>query len=149
MPRHKIEAQTDVVPDKPFFVRLYVEGDHATRETLNRGANAPAVESNYQIAIRDAIRKSKQDGVTRWVSVEQVLKETRIAPLVTQPPIGGVEALLGGIEEVAAHLPGPDDEKVDYTTLINDIHAKLGDDKLDELIRLLQDANDSDMRSPK
>lgn len=149
MARHKIETTPDVVPDKSFFVRLYVEGDHTSRETLNRGANAPAVESNYQIAVRDAVRKSRKDGKTRWVSVEQVLKETRITPLVSEQPAGGMEALVDGIEEIAAHLPNHEDQNFDYADLLNAIRTRIGDDKLQELVVLVQDANDPDMRSPK
>lgn len=149
MARHKIKTEPDVVPENTFFVRLYVEGDHATRVTLNRGANAPSVDLNYRTAVKDAERETRRDGKTRWVSVEQVLKETRVSPLVSERPPEGTEALLGGIEEVAAYLPDPSDETVDYTELVKSIHHKLGGDKLEELIRLLQDANDPDMRSPK
>lgn len=149
MARHKIETQPDVVPDNPFFVRLYVEGDQTTRTTLNRGPNAPSVEVNYRTAIRDAERESRRDGKTRWVAVEQCLKESRIVPLVTQPPAGGVEALLDGIGEVGHHLPDPEDQSVDYPELLQAIRNRLGDDKLEELARLLTDAQDPDMRSPK
>jgi len=80
-----VNQEGPATPRSPFVVRIYIDGQPPIRAEnyTQRGVGDPwlydfskAVE-RYQQAEQYAKTKTEEDGITRWVVLEQVLMETK------------------------------------------------------------------------
>lgn len=67
-----MKAKKTNVPSKPYVVRIYELGGDL-EETFARGSDLLSLEPAYAEAVTLAMKRSKKDGVIRWVAIEQML----------------------------------------------------------------------------